>query len=428
MKKNILYAQSGGVTAVINASACGVVETARRWPDVFGGVFAARDGIAGVLDEALYDLAGETAQAIAGLRHRPGGAFGSCRLDLDPYATHRHEYERVLEVFAAHDIGHFLYNGGGGSMLTATRLAQAAADMGYPLDVIGIPKTIDNDLYDTDTSPGFGSAAKYVAVSTREAACDVASMQATSTKVFILEVMGRNAGWLAAAGGLAERDAGELPLVLLFAERAFDAERFAAAVRERVEHAGYCVVVASEGMRDGQGEYLSVRQKSTVRGWTRLGGVAAQLAELVRMRLGYRTHWAVSDYLQRAARHIASQTDVEQAYAVGRAAVELARQGRSGVMVTLRRLTDEPYGWETGATDLQAIADRERGVPDEFISADGFGITPLARRYLRPLITGEAYPPFRDGVPEYPALRHTLRARRLPQYTPRSGDYYGTVA
>ncbi len=425
MKQNILYAQSGGVTAVINASARGVIEASGRRADVFGGVFAARDGIVGVLDESLYDLRREEPATIAALSQRPGGVFGSCRLDLDPFETHRHEYERVLNVCAAHDIGCFFYNGGGGSMLTAARLAEAAEELGYPLQVIGIPKTIDNDLFATDTSPGFGSAAKYVAVSTREAACDVASMQATSTKVFILEVMGRHAGWLAAAGGLAERTRGELPLVLLFAERVFDARQFADAVRERVESAGYCVVVASEGVRDASGDYLSVRQRSQVRGWSQLGGVARVLAEEVGRRLGYRTHWAVLDYLQRAARHLASRVDLEQAYAVGEAAVGLAAAGRSRVMVTIERLSDAPYAWRTAATDLQSIADRERPVPDEFIDAEGFGITEAARRYLEPLIQGEDWPVFADGVPVYTPLRLQLRPRKLPAYTPRIGDHQG---
>ena len=425
MKKNILYAQSGGVTAVINASACGAIEAARQQPERFGAVFAARDGLAGILDEALYDLTQESAAAIAALRHRPGGVFGSCRMDLEPFTSHRHEYERVLAVCSAHDIGCLLYNGGGGSMLTAARLHDAARALGHGLQVIGIPKTIDNDLFATDTSPGFGSAAKYVAVSVRETACDVASMHATSTKVFILEVMGRHAGWLAAAGGLAERTPGELPLVLLLAERAFDPERFAAAVRERVSQAGYCVVVASEGLRDAGGEYLAVRQASRVRGWTQLGGVAQVLAAQVKAHLGYRTHWAVLDYLQRAARHLASRVDVEQAYAVGWAAVALAAAGHSGLMVTLERSADAPYAWHTGAVALHDIADRERPVPDAYIDAEGFGITAAARRYLAPLIQGEDWPPFADGLPVYPQLRLALRPRRLPAYTPRPGDHQG---
>lgn len=426
--KKLLYAQSGGVTAVINASACGVIETARALPEAFSGVLAARDGIVGVLDEALYDLGGQSEAAIAGLRARPGGVFGSCRLDLDPFETHRHQYERVFDVFDAHDIGYFLYNGGGGSMLTAERLTQAAEVLGYPLCVIGVPKTIDNDLFATDTSPGFGSAAKYVAVSTLEAACDVASMRGTSTQVFILEVMGRHAGWLAAAGGLAEREPDDLPLLLVFAERVFDSERFIAAVRERVETAGYCVVVASEGARDDAGEYLAVRQQSPVRGWTQLGGVAQALSLKIKSHLGYRVHWAVADYLQRAARHLASRTDLEQAYAVGRAAAELAAEGRGGLMATLRRTGDDPYTWETDSTDLRNVADRERSLPDSFIREDGFGITEKARRYLRPLIAGENYPPFHEGLPAYADLRLDLLPRRLPLYTPRPGDHRGPAS
>ncbi|OBS09465.1 6-phosphofructokinase [Acidihalobacter prosperus] len=417
MTANLLYAQSGGMTAVINASACGVIEAARARPERFGKVFAARDGIVGALTEQLYDLDAQSDAAIAALRHLPGGAFGSCRYDLQDIATHRHQYERLIEVFAAHDIGYFLYNGGGGSMLTAERLLRVGESLGYPLKVMGVPKTIDNDLADTDTSPGFGSAAKYVAVSAREAAHDVASMAGSSTKVFILEVMGRHAGWLAAAGGLAERAPGELPLLLLFAERAFDEATFLAAVRARVTSHGYCVIVASEGLKDAEGQFLSISADSPVYAWIQLGGVAAGLAGRIKQQLGYRTHWAVADYLQRSARHIASRTDLEQAYACGRAAVELLAAGEHGRMITLRRLSDAPYRWETDSVPLATVADVECTVPAAFIDAEGFGITEAARRHLRPLIEGEDYPPFRDGIPDYPALRLELAPRRLPDFT-----------
>lgn len=416
MTANLLYAQSGGMTSVINASACGVIEAARARPEHIGKVFAARDGIVGALTEQLYDLDAESDAAIAGLRHLPGGVFGSCRYDLQDIATHRHQYERLIEVFAAHDIGYFLYNGGGGSMLTAERLLQVSAELGYPLKVVGVPKTIDNDLADTDTSPGFGSAAKYVAVSAREAACDVASMAGTSTKVFILEVMGRHAGWLAAAGGLAERTPGELPLVLLLAERAFDEGTFLEAVRARVNAQGYCVIVASEGLKDSAGRFLSINTDNKVYDWIQLGGVAAGLAARIKLHLGYRTHWAVADYLQRSARHLASRTDLEQAYACGVEAVRLLAEGGHGTMVTLRRLADEPYRWEMASVPLAAVADLEYLVPDDFITPDGFGITDAARRYLRPLIEGEDHPPFRDGIPHYEPLRLTLAATRLPAF------------
>ncbi|WP_455380996.1 6-phosphofructokinase [Acidihalobacter prosperus] len=407
MSANLLYAQSGGVTSVINASAAGVIQAARAWPDRFGKVFAAHNGIIGALTEQLFDLSFEREQAIADLRHQPGGAFGSCRYDLEDIKTHRPYYERLIRVFSAHDIEYFFYNGGGGSMLTAQRLLQVSAQLGYPLRVIGIPKTIDNDLPETDTSPGFGSAAKYVAVSTREAAFDVASMAGTSTKVFILEVMGRSAGWLAAAGGLAESTPGELPLLLLFAERNFHEPAFLNAVQARINSHGYCVIVASEGLRDDKGSYP----------WADTGAsVAVSLASLVRKRLGYRAHWSVADYLQRSARHIASSTDLDQAYACGSAGVRLAAEGADGLMVTLKRMTDVPYRWETASTALSSVADQECPVPDQYISQDGFGITELARRYLRPLIQGEAFPPFREGIPYYERLQLKRVETQLPAF------------
>lgn len=401
---------------MINASACGVIQAARARPDRFGKIFAARNGIVGALKEDLYDLDEETEAAIAGLMHMPGGAFGSCRYDLEDIKTHRHQYERLIDVFAAHDIGYFLYNGGGGSMLTAERLLLVSSDLGYPLKIVGVPKTVDNDLAGTDTSPGFGSAAKYVAVSVREAAHDVASMADTSTKVFILEVMGRHAGWLAAAGGLAERTPGELPMVLMFAERTFDEGRFLQAVETRVQSHGYCVIVASEGLRDAQGQFLSIRKDSPVYGWIQLGGVAGALATHIKKKLGYPTHWAVADYLQRCARHLASSTDLEQAYACGTTAVKFLAEDGHGNMVTLRRLTDSPYQWETGSIPLAKVADLECMVPDGFITPDGFGITDAARRHLRPLIEGEAIPPFRDGLPVYESLRLCLAPKRLPRW------------
>lgn len=416
MPKNLLYAQSGGMTAVINASACGVIESARERPDRFDKVFAARNGLVGVLKEQLYDLGDEKDAAIAGLMNIPGGAFGSCRYDLEDIETHRRLYERLIDVFAAHDIGYFLYNGGGGSMLTAERLLQVGAELGYPLKVIGVPKTVDNDLASTDTSPGFGSAAKYVAVSVREAAHDVASMSDTSTKVFILEVMGRHAGWLAAAGGLAELEAGELPLLLLFAERAFDEAAFLDAVRMRVQSYGYCVVVASEGLKDTGGQFLSISASNPVYDWIQLGGVAQGLATRVKHHLSYRTHWAVADYLQRSARHIASRTDLEQAYACGAAAVKLASEGGHGRMITLRRLTDTPYRWETASVPLADVANLECMVPDNYITPESFGITEVARRHLRPLIEGEVMSPFCNGIPIYEPLRLSLTASRLPVF------------
>ncbi|MDM7322059.1 MAG: 6-phosphofructokinase [Gammaproteobacteria bacterium] len=414
MPRNILYAQSGGVTAVINASACGVIETAHRHPEAFGKVLAARDGILGVLHEDLYDLSLEDADQIAALRHTPGGAFGSCRADLDDPANHPEQYERLVEVLRAHDIGYFFYNGGGGSMLTAAKVARFARARGLDLTVIGIPKTIDNDLPQTDTSPGFGSAAKYIATSVREVSLDLAAMAGTSTKVFILEVMGRHAGWLAAAAGLAfEED--DAPLILLLAEVSFDEARFLAKLDEVVARHGWCIVVAAEGLMCGD-RFCAQATTSPTFGHEQLGGLAPRLAQLTRGH-GYKTHWAVSDYFQRSARHLASRVDVEQAYACGAAAVSLALEGRTDVMVAIRRTSDEPYLWTLEGVPLEAVADVELPVPADYIRADGYGITAAARRYLRPLIQGEDIPPFRDGLPIFAELRLARVAKRLPPWT-----------
>lgn len=415
MPRNILYAQSGGVTAVINASACGVIETAHRHPQAFGKVLAARDGILGVLHEDLYDLSLEDADQIAALRHTPGGAFGSCRVDLDDPANHPEQYERLVEVFRTHDIGYFFYNGGGGSMLTAAKVARFARARGLDLNVIGIPKTIDNDLPQTDTSPGFGSAAKYIATSVREVSRDLAAMAGTSTKVFILEVMGRHAGWLAAAAGLAFEDVDDSPLILLLAEVDFDEARFLAKLDEVVARHGWCIVVAAEGLMCG-GQFCAQAASSPTFGHEQLGGLAPRLAELTRKH-GYKTHWAVSDYFQRSARHLASRVDVEQAYACGAAAVSLALEGRTDVMVAIRRTSDEPYLWTLEGVPLEAVADVELPVPADYIRADGYGITAAARRYLKPLIQGEDIPPFRDGLPAFAELRLARVAKRLPPWT-----------
>lgn len=416
MASNALYAQSGGVTAVINASACGVIQTAAKYPEHINKVYAARDGIVGVLSEDLIDLEQESQDSIAALRYAPGGAFGSCRFDIGDLTTHRHQYERLIDVFSAHDIRYFFYNGGGGSMLTAHKVSLIGDEMGYPLTTIGIPKTIDNDLAATDNSPGFGSVAKYIATSIREASMDLASMASTSTKVFILEVMGRHTGWLAAAAGLAAERPSDGPHIILFAEVAFEPERFLTRVAEVVHTHGYCVIVASEGVKDAQGRFLSIMQDSHVYDWIQLGGVAANLAQLIKSRLGLKIHWALADYLQRAARHIASRTDVEQAYAVGKAAVELAVAGRHAVMPIIRRLSDDPYAWDIGEVALAEIADVERSMPMDYITEDGFGITEAARRYLAPLILGEDPPPFKDGLPRYPHLKKVPVARKLSAF------------
>ncbi len=418
MRKNVLYAQSGGVTAVINASAYGVIETVRTHPEHFGKLYAARDGILGVLHEEIFDLAEESEATLKALRHTPGGAFGSCRFDLGAPDTHQRQYERLVEVFKAHDIGYFFYNGGGGSMDTALKVALLSEHMGYPIVSVGVPKTIDNDLAGTDTSPGFGSAAKFIATVVREASMDVESMASSSTKVFIMEVMGRHAGWLAAAAALAQEDSGHPPMLILFAEIPFNSQRFLERLQEIVNEHGYCVVVASEGLKDETGKLISVAQANSVYAYTQLGGVAPTLNTIIKQATGYKVHWAVADYIQRAARHIASRTDVEQAYALGRAAVEFVLQGHHSFMPVIHRVSDDPYTWEVQRVSLGEVANIERGLPRQYITDDGYGITDICRRYLKPLIAGEDYPPFVDGLPNYARIKGVLLEKRLPPFIP----------
>ena len=413
--RNLFYAQSGGVTAVINATACGVIETARRNRRRIGKVYAGRMGILGALKEELIDTSLETPRAIAALRHTPGGAFGSARYKLKGLEESAAEYQRLIDVFRAHDIGYFVYNGGGDSMDTANKVAQSGARLGYEITCVGVPKTVDNDLPLTDNCPGFGSVAKYVAISTLEAAIDVASMP--STKVFIFEVMGRHAGWIAAAGGLAGRRKGDAPHIILFPEIPFDEDGFVDRVRESVERYDSCVVVASEGLRGPGGEFLAESGTRDAFGHAQLGGVAPRLAEIVRGRLGYKYHWAVADYLQRSARHIASKTDVEQAYAMGKAAVEMALAGSHGELPIIVRQSDKPYRWKVGKADLAQVANVEKKLPRKYITPDGFHITPACRRYLEPLIRGEDYPPYADGLPQYVKLRNRLVRRKLARWT-----------
>jgi 6-phosphofructokinase len=411
--RNAFYAQSGGVTAVINATACGVIETARKHRDRIANVYAGRNGIIGALTEDMIDTNKESASAIAALRHTPGGAFGSARYKLKGIEDNREEYERLIEVFRAHDIGYFFYNGGNDSMDTAHKVSRISKKMGFPVQCLGIPKTVDNDLPVTDNCPGFGSVAKYVAVSTQEAALDVLSMAKTSTKVFILEVMGRHAGWIAAAGGLAGSKPGDAPHIILFPEVPFNKKAFLKRVRECVERYDYCVIVVSEGAAYKNGKFLAEAGTRDAFGHAQLGGVAPVVAQLVRDNLGYKYHYAVADYLQRSARHIASATDVKQAYAVGKAAVQFALAGKTAVMPVIKRVSDKPYRWRIGEAPLSRVANKEKMLPPRFISADGFSITEAARRYLQPLIRGEDYPPYINGLPKYVALRNVSVAPQL---------------
>ena len=411
--KNAFYAQSGGVTAVINASACGVIQTARKHPDKIGKVFAGRNGIIGALKEELIDTSLESDDAIQALIHTPGGAFGSCRHKLKNISENRREYERLIEVFRAHDIGYFFYNGGGDSQDTAYKVSQIADKMGYPITCIGVPKTVDNDLPFTDCCPGFGSVAKYIATSTLEASLDIKSMCETSTKVFILEVMGRHAGWIAASGGLAGQGEGEPPHIILFPEIPFNRDAFLARVDHCVKEYGYCVVVASEGAQYEDGRFLADAGAKDAFGHTQLGGVAPALANMVKQALGHKYHWAVADYLQRSARHIASATDVEQAYAVGQAAVEMAIEGKQALMPTIVREQGKPYRWKIGEAPLSEVANQEKKMPIHFITDDGFGITQDCRDYLEPLIAGESFPPFDNGLPRVAKLQNTLTEKKL---------------
>jgi len=412
-KRNAFYAQSGGVTAVINASAAAVIETARKHRARIGSVYAGRNGIIGALTEDLIDTNRESARAIAALSHTPGGAFGSCRYKLKGLDENRAQYERLIEVFRAHDIGYFFYNGGNDSADTCLKVSQIASTLGYPLTAVHVPKTVDNDLPITDNCPGFGSVAKYVATSMREAAFDVASMAKTSTRVFVLEVMGRNAGWITAAVGMADDDDTPIPLVLLFPEIAFDQQKFLAAVDANVTRFGYCCVGVSEGLKNAAGSLMAEAGTKDAFGHAQLGGVGPLIASIVKDNLKYKYHWAVADYLQRAARHLASKTDLDQSYAVGKAAVEMALAGKNAVMPAITRVSDRPYRWKITEAPLEKVANVEKMLPPAFITKDGFGITDRARRYLAPLIRGESPPPFKDGLPRYVRLKNVAVAKKL---------------
>ena len=410
--RNVLYAQSGGVTAVINATAAGVIEAGRKSKEI-GKIFAAKNGILGALHEELIDTSFESDREIAKLKHTPGGAFGSCRYKLQDPDNNNSEYKRLLDIFVAHNIGHFFYNGGGDSQDTANKIANFTRDMGFPVQCIGIPKTVDNDIPFTDNCPGFGSVAKYIAISTKEAGLDVASMAETSTKVFILEVMGRHAGWIAAASGLAQEKQTDPPHIILFPEIPFNQKKMISKVKTTVKEQGYCVIVVSEGVQDSKGNFLADAGTKDAFGHKQLGGVAPQIASIINSSLGYKYHWAVSDYLQRSARHIASQTDLEQAYSVGQAAIELVLKGQNAVMPIIKRKNTKKYSWEIDKVSLSRVANKEKKMPRSFITKDGFGITGSCKKYLNPLIQGEAYPPYRNGIPVTANLKNRLLKKKL---------------
>lgn len=419
-KYNAFYGQSGGVTPVINATAAGVIDTAHQFPDKIGKVFAGMDGILGALNENLIDISQEDESSLASLLHTPSGAFGSCRYKLQDLSSQRAEYERLLNVFQAHDIRYFFYNGGGDSQDTTYKLSQLAEEMGYPLTCIGVPKTIDNDLPLTDNSPGFGSVAKYVAISALEASYDVASMQSTSTKVFVMEVMGRHTGWIAASSCLAQDERELGPDLILMPEVEFSAENFLDQVEQTVARKGFCIVVAAEGIKDASGRFISESGATDAFGHAQLGGVAPRLVDMIKQQLALKCHWAVCDYLQRAARHIASQTDVDQAYAVGVAAVCFALEGRNAIMPAIVRQQDEPYQWRIEPVPLSEVANREKHLPPEYIGRDGMSVTAAGRAYFEPLIQGEAYPPYSKGMPTYGKLKKVLTQKKLTEpFAPR---------
>ncbi len=413
--QNAFYAQSGGVTAVINSTACGVIETARQHPDKIANVYAGRNGIIGALTEDLIDTSRESAEDIAALKNTPSGGFGSCRFKLKSLEDNRREYERLIEVFKAHNIGYFFYNGGGDSADTCYKVSQLSEKMDFPVQAIHVPKTVDNDLPITDNCPGFGSVAKYIAVSTLEASFDVRSMAATSTKIFVIEVMGRHAGWIAAAGGLVEDNG--IPVVVLFPEVEFNQEKFLAKVDAKVKEHGYCTIVVSEGTHWPDGRFLAEQGTRDSFGHAQLGGAAPVVANMIKDALGHKFHWAVADYLQRAARHLASASDVEQAYALGKAAVEKAIEGKSSIMPTVVRESSSPYKWSIGETPLSEVANVEKMMPMEFITEDGFGITDGCKEYLYPLIKGEAYPVYNEnGIPEYVTMKGVAVPRKLGEF------------
>ena len=413
--KNAIYAQSGGVTSVINATAGGVIEAARKSKRI-NKLFAGKNGIRGLLREDIIDTSIEDMIEIKKLQHTPGGIFGSCRHKLKDPSSNKREYERLIEVFRAHDIGYFFYNGGGDSQDTTNKISQFTIDAGFPVNCIGIPKTVDNDLPYTDNCPGFGSVAKYVATSVREASLDVQSMSESSTKVFIMEVMGRHAGWIAASSGLAHDKNNSAPHIILLPEVPFYKAKFLKRVKDTIKKHGFCVIVVSEGARFKNGEFIADAGTVDSFGHKQLGGVAPTIAEMIKDNLGLKYHWAVSDYLQRAARHISSKTDLDQAYAVGRAAVKFALSGENAVMPIIKRTSSKPYSWEIDKVKLSRVANVEKKLPKKFISKDGFGVTEACKNHLRPLIQGEAYPPYKDGVIETASLKNRLVKKKLKTF------------
>jgi 6-phosphofructokinase 1 len=416
MKKNIFYAQSGGVTPVINATAAGLIDYVSGNKASFGKLFVGKNGIAGALNEELIDVSKENSSELKKLVHTPGGAFGSCRIKLKDPVKNEKEFRRILEVFKAHNIGYFFYNGGGDSQDTTLKISNYCKANNYDVTCIGLPKTIDNDLPVTDNCPGFGSVAKYIATSTLEASLDVASMANSSTKVFILEVMGRHAGWLAASAGVIKENKSMPPHLILLPEIIFDEKKFLKETKTIVKNYGYCVIVASEGIKNKKNQFIASSASKDSFGHAHLGGVAPKLANIISNKLSYKVHWAVADYLQRAARHLGSSVDVKQAYAIGFKALHYAKKGINGVMLTIKKQKTKTYKWEIKYTKLQNVANFEKELPKSFITKDGFGITSICKSYIKDLISGEDFPPYKNGVPDYAKLKLPLVKKKLKKF------------
>jgi len=416
--RNVLYAQAGGVTAVINASAAGVIEMCKCHPEVFGQIYAAKNGIEGVLEESLINLTEISDAQLEQLKNLPGAAFEACRFDLDPLEKNPAQYERVLAVFKHYQIGYFFYNGGNGSMVTAQKVADYCTDHGHPVTCIGVAKTIDNDLALSHCSPGFGSAAKYIATSLLEATMDLYAMHRTSTKFFVLEAMGRNAGWLALAGGLIKTQIPDVPLLILPAERAFNKEKFLQKVEQLFQTKGYCTCIVSEGIQDEKGNYITIEsvEHTEYKDYTQLGGVAHTLAKMVRSQFHCKTHSAVPDYLQRSASHLVSATDWEMAYHAGKASVTAALEGYHGVLPVVEQVSESPFIWRYKNVKLMDVADLEKHVPDEYLTEDGMDITQAAIDYLMPLVKGERCPVFKNGLPDIHPISFDPLPKALPNY------------
>ncbi|MDK2943431.1 MAG: ATP-dependent phosphofructokinase / diphosphate-dependent phosphofructokinase [Mesotoga sp.] len=405
--KNAVYAQSGGVTSVINASAYGTLVAALESKEI-DRVFAGINGVKGILNEDLYDLTEEARSEIDRIPYTPGAVFGSCRTKIDS----DEDFEKLFKVFDAHSIRYFFYNGGNDSMDTAHKISKKAKEIGYELQVVGIPKTVDNDLLETDHCPGYGSAARFTAISIMEATRDLKSMYSDSTKVFIMESMGRNSGWLAASGSLASTDRFHGPQIILLPEVPFMEDSFIAKVEEVVKKEGYCSIVASEALKRPDGSFISTAGYYDAFGNVQLGKIGQYLEKIIRDALKCKVHVALPDYLQRSSRHVASLIDWQEAVEVGALAVREAIRGESEVMISINRLRSKPYLKEYTTVALELIANGTKDLPVEFISEDGFYVTDEFRSYALPLIQGEAPNLYLNGLPMYENLQK-IRARKL---------------